>query len=92
MTSSAIKFQKHYVTNGTEKARVFYSLDNRHDGRACVTVYAKDFGRALRQILAAGAYKNSTDMRSDCFDQGCVVIFADSPLYAAARQRAQAAA
>mgnify|MGYP001614794381 CR=1 FL=1 len=37
-----IKFNQHHVTDGATKARVFYSLDNRTDGRACVTIYARE--------------------------------------------------
>lgn len=48
-----IKFNKHNVTD-TEtkiKARVLYSLDNRIDGRKCVTIYAKDYDRSLGKIF-----------------------------------------
>lgn len=83
------KFQRHYVTNGTLKARVWYSLDNRTDGRRCVTLYAKDYSGALGQILA-DEYKNDTDLCTDLFDKGRAVLFADHPLYAAARARAEA--
>lgn len=85
----AIKFQKHYVTNGQVKARVFYSLDNRCDGRQCVTLYAKDYSRALGKVLA-DAYSNDTDSQSDYFDQGRATLFASHPLYAAAREQAEA--
>ena len=34
--ANKIKFMKFYVTDGTLKARVFYSLDNRSDKRPCV--------------------------------------------------------
>ena len=84
-----IKFNKFNVTNGTEKARVFYSLDNRVDGRKCVTIYAKDFGGALARIIDSGEYLNDTDSQSDYFDKGRVVLFEGHPLYAAARARAE---
>lgn len=85
-----IKFQKHFVTNGTIKARVSYSLDNRTDHRACVTMYAKSFedGDNLGRIFAE-AYKNDTDSYSDYFDRGRVVLFADHACYADARKRAE---
>ena len=83
-----VKFMKFYVTNGHEKARVFYSLDNRRDGRQCVTLYAKDYDRKLGLILA-DAYKNDTDIMTDYFDHGRAVLFTDHPLYAAARARAE---
>jgi hypothetical protein len=84
-----IKFNKHHVTNGAEKARVFYSLDNRTDGRACVTLYARDYDRSLGRILP-DSYVNDTDLMSDYFDEGRAVLFADHPMYAAARARAEA--
>lgn len=84
-----VKFQKFCVTNGTEKARVFYSLDNRTDGRKCVTLYAKDYGHALGRVVDADSYRNDTDLMTDYFDKGKVVLFEDHPLYAAARARAE---
>ena len=87
-----IKFNKHNVTN-TEtgaKARVHYSVDNRIDGRKAVTIYHKDYSRALGDVFAGSdGYKNDTDLMSDYFDKGRVVLFEDHPLYAAARQRAE---
>lgn len=86
-----IRFNKHHVTNGTEKARVHYHLDNRTDRRACVTLYAKDYasGRALGAMFD-GSYTNDTDLMTDYFDKGRAVLLADHPLYAAARVRAEA--
>lgn len=84
-----IKFNKHNVTNGQIKARVHYSLDNRWDGRKCVTIYAKDYTGELGQIFAGGEYKNDTDSMTDYFDQGRVNLFEDHPHYAAARERAE---
>lgn len=82
------KFNKHHVTNGTVRARVFYSLDNRTDGRKCVTLYAKDYTGALGTVLA-DSYTNDTDSQTDYFDTGKAVLFEDHPLYAAARARAE---
>lgn len=90
-TTSVVKFNKYCVTNGAEKARVFYSLDNRTDGRKCVTLYAKDYGHALSRVLGSDVYKNDTDSQSDYFDQGRAVLFETHPLYAVARARAEAA-
>jgi hypothetical protein len=84
-----MKFNKHHVTNGTTKARIFYSLDNRIDGRKCVTLYAKDYDRALGALFA-DLYINETDSQTDYFDQGRVNLFEDHPFYAAARERAEA--
>jgi hypothetical protein len=82
-----IKFNKFNVTNGTDKARVHYCLDNRTDKRECVTIYAKDYDRALRRIFDDG-YTNDTDTSTDYFEKGRVVLFADHPLYLKARARA----
>lgn len=72
-----VKFNKHNVTNTRTKAkaRIFYSLDNRTDGRKCVSLYAKD-------------YRNDTDTMTDYFDQGRVVLFENHPLYTEARKAA----
>ena len=68
-----IKFQKHFVIDGTTKARVNHSVDNRYDHRVCVTLYAKSFddGDALGKLFAAD-YRNETDLQSDYFDKGSV--------------------
>ena len=84
-----IKFNKHNVTD-TEtkiKARVLYSLDNRIDGRKCVTIYAKDYDRSLGKIF--NEYENDTDTMTDYFDAGRVILFEDHPLYKQARGRAE---
>lgn len=85
-----IKFNRHHVTDGSVKARVYYSLDNRIDGRKAVTIYDKDYGRALGQIFSGPEYRNDTDMTTDYFEKGRVVLFDDHPMYAAARARAEA--
>ena len=83
-----IKFNKHNVTNGTEKARVHYSVDNRIDGRKCVTIYAKDYGSKLSALFGSDDYTNNTDTQTDYFEKGRVVLFEGHHLYAAARARA----
>lgn len=84
-----VVFNKYNVKNAAGlKARVFYSLDNRVDGRKCVTLYAKEYGHTLGKIIP-DAYENKTDISTDTFDQGSVRLFEDHPLYAAARERAE---
>lgn len=83
-----IKFNTYNVTDGQAKARISYSLDNRIDGRRCVTLYSKDYSSALGQIFQNG-YENNTDAMTDYFEKGRVVLFEDSPLYAAARAKAE---
>ena len=83
-----IKFLQFSVKNTAtgESARVHYSLDNRVDGRKCVTIYAKDYGHAIGRIFAGvAAYKNDTDSMTDYFDQGTVRIFETDAIYAEAR-------
>jgi len=86
---AGIRFQRHAVTDGTHKARVWYSLDNRVDRRACVTLYAKDHdsGDALHKLFPDD-YKNETDSQRDYFEKGKVNLFKDSPHYATARAAA----
>ena len=84
-----IKFNKHNVTNGTNKAKITYSLDDRTDGRSCVTIYAKDYDRSLGHIFFE-EYINNSDSMTDYFEKGRVVLFEDHPLYVAARLQAEA--
>jgi len=85
-----IKFNKYNVTNKKTKAkaRIWYSLDNRTDGRKCVTLYAKDYGHALRDVIPE-SYENRTDTMTDYFDKGRAVLFEDHPFYAVARLAAE---
>lgn len=84
-----IKFNKYNVTdtNTKVKAKVLYSLDNRVDGRKCVTIYAKDYTRNLGELF--DNYTNETDTMTDYFDQGHIDLFEDSPYYVEARKRAE---
>lgn len=86
---SKINFGRYAITMGKVRASVFYSLDNRVDGRQCVTIYSRDYGHALCDIFGRDVYKNDTDTMTDYFDKGRVVLFSDHPLYAAARTRAE---
>ena len=86
-----IKFNKFNVRNTTNgaKARVHYSVDNRIDGRLCVTIYAKDYVNELDEIFDGEVIDNS-DVYTDYFEKGKVVIFQNHPEYNAARERATA--
>lgn len=85
-----IKFQKHYVTDGETKARVYYHFGWIRDGVECVTLYAKDYGRSLDAIFDGVAEcQNDTDFQTDYFEKSRVRIFASDPLYAAARARCE---
>ena len=85
-----VKMMKFYVTNGVEKAKVFYSRATLVDGRDCVTLYAKDYDGALGRIFAdqTDPYENNTDAMTDYFEKGRVRIFPDSALWNAACARA----
>ena len=88
-----IKFLQFSVKNTAtgESARVHYSLDNRTDGRKCVTIYAKDYGHAIGRVFGGVAlYFNATDSQTDYFDQGCVRIFEQDGIYRSARAAVEA--
>lgn len=83
-----IKFNKYHVTNGDIKAKVFYSLDGRFDGKKCVTLYAKECNKNLGKIFKS-EFIDESDFRSDYFDNGKVCIFENNPFYSFARKRAE---
>ena len=83
-----IKFMKHYVTNGTDKARVYYSKAVLTNGRDCVTLYAKDYSDNLSKIFSANEYENDSDSLSDYFEKGRVRIYSDNPLFNLAAEKA----
>ena len=87
-----IKFQKHYVTNGTIKARVSYRHFNLiTEDVMAVTLYAKSFedGRNLGKILSS-EYENNSEPMTDYFEQGHARIKSTNPLYEAAKLRCAA--
>lgn len=87
----AIKLNKFNVCGKDgAKARVFYSLDNRTDGRKCVTIYARDYGHDLAKVFVDGGYVNRSDSQTDYFEQGRVVLFDWHPLYKEARPKVEA--
>lgn len=77
-----IKFNKYYVTNGSVKARVYYST--YADGS--VVMYEKDYTSQLRKIFT-DEFKNETDLMADYFETDSVKISPNHPLYAAALAR-----
>ena len=79
-----VKFRKFYVTDGTVKAKIYYSLDNRGDHKKCVTLYEKGYDRNLR-IIFPNIHQDDTEYMSDYFDEGRVVIFENNPLYTEVR-------
>jgi hypothetical protein len=83
-----IKFNKFNVTNGTVKARVWYSKSTLINGVKCCTIYAKDYGHALAEVMGTEFYENHTDMMTDYFDKGHVRVMPDHPHYEAVLARA----
>jgi len=77
--------RKHYIQNKEtgKKCRVHYSLDNRTDGRKCITIYAKTYDEDMKGIIE---YKNNSDLMSDYFEKDRAVLFEDHPLYSEARK------
>lgn len=82
-----IEFKKHYVIDKAtgKKARVWYSLDNRTDGRKCVTLYAKSHRDRLFDVFPNDA-ENNTDIMTDYFEKDKVRLFEGNPVYAIARK------
>jgi hypothetical protein len=82
-----IKFNKHKITNTetNESVRVHYSLDNRTDGRKCITIYSKDYFPSIQKVFPNEFTVNDTDTLTDLFDPGKLMIFEDHPQYAAGR-------
>lgn len=87
-TTTNVRFNRYHVAGNGRRARVFYSLDNRTDGRRCVTLYARDYEHHLAELFGP-AYENRTDSMTDLFDEGSVDLFEDHPLYATARARVE---
>lgn len=87
---SKVRFLQHCVKNESHSAKVWYSLDNRTDGRKCVTIYAKEYGEGRRLgYILPDTYENNTDSMVDYFEKGMCRVFEDSPYYKDARARAE---
>ncbi len=85
-----IRFLKHYVTNGAQKARVHYSAFAMNStGQQCVTLYAKKYrDEAALTAIFADRVEDHTDLSTDYFEKAHVRILAADPLYSAALARA----
>jgi len=87
---------KHYVTDGTTRARVSYSRRTLADGRDEVTIYAKDYGQDLAKVLLDGrsipgmAYRDDTDTMTDYFCRASATIAQECELFEAAAARVPA--
>lgn len=85
-----IKFNKFNVRNTetNSKSRVHYSLDNRVDGKKCVTIYAKDYSNNLEEMFSE-SFKDDSDPMTDYFEKGKVVLFEGHDLYQVARNHVE---
>ncbi len=91
-TAPTFRFMQHNVTNGADKVKVTYSMDNRIDARKCVTLYAEDYGSPLFRLFKGVedlTVENHSDSMTDYFDKDHATIFEGHPLYTAARERAE---
>lgn len=86
--TTAIKFFWNGIKlNGSKQLiRCFYSLDNRHDGRECVTIYARDYSGKLPGDVFP--IENGTDLYTDYFETDRADLFPGHPLYPYARYAA----
>ena len=85
INGKTVKFLKFCVKDfDGNNVRVHYSLDNRCDERACVTIYAKDYSGHLYPIFGDKII-NNTDLMSDYFEKDRIVIFSDSVFYSEIR-------
>ena len=80
-----IKFNLYNVTDTVtkEKNKVRYSINNRWDGRNCVTIYADGYGSTLMDLFPNDC-KNDSDSMTDYFETDKVRLFEEHPLYQAA--------
>ena len=74
-----IRFMKHFVTDGTTKAKCWYSKGTLIDGRDCVTIYGTHYERDLHKVFPQA--ENGTDYQTDYFENSNVRIFPGDPLY-----------
>ncbi len=84
-----LKLNLYNVTNGTVKARVYYSENVMRDGRPCVTIYDKDCGSNRFIELFGDLAKNDTDIMTDYFEKSSVTLFKGDTLYEAALKHAK---
>lgn len=89
--TTAIKFFWNGIKlNGSKQLiRCFYSLDNRHDVRECVTIYARGYsGKLPGDVFPV---ENGTDLYTDYFETDRADLFPGHPLYPYARAAAVSA-
>ena len=83
--NNVIKLKKFYCQNDNgAKVRCWYSYGKLIDGRACVTIYAKEYGKQLSNVFDADRVSNETEIMTDYFEKDKVRIFEDDKLWEAA--------
>ena len=84
-----IKLNKHNVTNGTIKARVWYSMNQNLAGARVAQIMPKSFDDgALLALIFPENYRNATDAQQDCYHMGAVKFTSGHPLFEAIKSRA----
>ena len=82
-----LKLMKHYVTDGKNKARVWYSRSSLINGKDCVTLYAKGYMENLSTMFPDTI--NDSDMQTDYMEKDKVRIYPDSPYWPRACELAE---
>lgn len=78
--TTAIKFNKYNVTDGTHKARVAYSRNIQvTGGKKVISIYAKDYGNQLTVMF--NNVRNDTDYMTDYFETDKVSAIEGTELY-----------
>lgn len=74
-----VTFHKYYVTDGTTKARVYYSPSLHIKGQKMITLYEKDYGNNLPKIFTKT--QNDTDVMTDYFEDNRYRVFEGDPSF-----------
>lgn len=69
------------INGARELCKVFYSVDNRCDGKECVTIYERSDNYHQRIPSDLFCIENDTDIMTDYFDNDSAEVFPDHPLY-----------
>lgn len=79
---SNITFHKHYVTNGTDKARVrysYYGITSPYEPKKSITMYEKDYERNLGKVFTN--VENDSDSMTDYFEENRVRVYEGEPQF-----------
>lgn len=71
-----LQFNKYYVTDGINKARVSYSPHiMRSNNKKCITLYEKGYDKSFTDVF--DSFEDDTDIMTDYFDTRKVRITED---------------